>query len=255
MNERPDRHFHAKVASFLALRPAEDSFVAKSLTNNPREFPRGATLFNQGMPLASSFVLLSGWAMRFKTLTDGRRQVLSVLLPGDLIGSEAHLLAEATATVVALTPILVSEFRPNAIARMFEEQPRLAATLLWMNAREEAFLGERLLSVGRQSAFERVGHFFVELYHRLNLIGQVPDREFDCPLTLDIVADAIGMSMVHVSRTLQVLRKARLLAREGRTVRILDLERLERETDFAGLYLGRRLGAGELFLQPKFDGA
>jgi CRP-like cAMP-binding protein len=254
LNERADRHFRAKVASFLTLRPDEISFAA-SLTGNPREFPRGAALFSQGMPLASSYVLLSGWAMRFKTLTDGRRQVLGVLLPGDLVGSEAHLLAEATATVTALTPIVVSEFRPATIVRMFEEQPRLAASLLWMNAREEAFLGERLLSVGRQSAFERVGHFFVELYHRLSLIGEAPGGEFDCPLTLEIIADAIGMSMVHASRTMQVLRKSRMLARAGRTVRILDLARLERETDFAGLYLGRRLGDGELFLQPKIDGA
>lgn len=253
MIQPADGHFQRKVAAFLTLRAPETAFIDAQLLGNRRVLPRGATLVHQGEPADNAHVLLSGWAFRLKSLADGRRQVLGILLPGDLIGTEAHLLAEASATVATLTPCTVTEFRASAIVEMLAQHPRLAASLLWMTAREEAFLGERLLSVGRQSAFERVGHFFVEIYHRLRLVGLVDGTSFEYPLTLEIVADALGMSMVHASRTMQLLRAAQLVRRENRRVRILNLEKLERETEFAGLYLGRRLAEGEHFLEPKFD--
>ena len=253
MGQRADDHFQRKVAAFITLRRPETEFIDAQLLGNRRALPRGATLLHQGEPAENAHVLLSGWAIRYKSLSDGRRQVLGILLPGDLIGTEAHVLAEASATVATLTPCTVTEFRATAIVEMLAQQPRLAASLLWMTAREEAFLGERLLSVGRQSAFERVGHLFVELYHRLKLVGLVDGTSFEYPLTLEIVADALGMSMVHASRTMQLLRAAHLVRRDKRRVRILSLEKLERETEFSGLYLGRRLAEGEHFLTPKFD--
>ena len=253
MHQRADGHFHRKVAAFIAPREAEAAFINAHLLGSQRHLSRGETLVHEGMPANSAYVLSSGWAIRFNALSDGRRQVLSILLPGDLIGLEGHVLAEATASVLTLTACTVSEFRSTALVEMLLRQPRLATTLLWMTARDEAFLGERLLSVGRQTAFERVGHFFVELYHRLKLVGLVEGYSFEYPLTLDILADAVGLSVVHASRTMQQLHAARLLRRSKRRIEILDLEKLERETGFSGIYIGRRLADGEHFLAPKFD--
>ena len=253
MSQQVEDHFQRKVAAFLTLRSSENSFIEAQLLGNRRALPRDTTLLQQGEPAENAYVLLSGWAIRTKSLSDGRRQVLGIILPGDLIGAEAHVLAASSATVATLTPCILTEFRAAAIVEMLKKEPRLATSLLWMIAREEAFLGDRLLSVGRQSAFERVGLFFVELYHRLKLVGLVEETSFEYPLTLDILADALGMSMVHASRTMQKLRSAQLVRRVNRRLHILDLETLERKTEFAGLYLGRRLVEGERFLRPKFD--
>ncbi len=249
----PERHFHHKLSAFIAPTPPELSFLRSLLGAKHRELPPGALLIEQGAAAQSSYILLEGWAIRFKMLSDGRRQILGVLLPGDLVGSEVYLLDRSTASVATITPCLMTEFPGTLLIQMIVKQPRLATSLLWMNAREEAFLGERLLSVGRHAAYERVGHFFAELYHRLRLVGLAQDDSFECPLTLELIADSLGMSHVHVSRTLGVLRDEGLLTRQRRVVRLLDLPRLERITEFAGLYLGRKLGDGELYLQPKFD--
>jgi CRP-like cAMP-binding protein len=253
LNQKAAGHFHRKVAAFIAPREAEAAFINAHLLGVQRALLRGETLLHEGTPANNAYVLLNGWAIRFNALSDGRRQILSVLLPGDLIGLDAHLLSQSTASVSAITSCTVAEFRATALVEMLQRQPRLAATLLWMTTREEAFLGERLLSVGRQTAFERVGHFLVEIYHRLKLVGLVDGNSFEYPLTLDFLADAVGMSVVHASRTMQLLQSAKLLRRKNRRIEMLDLERLERETEFAGLYIGRRLAAGEHFLSPKFD--
>lgn len=253
MSQKSDGHFYRKVAAFITLRDAEAAFVNAHLLGNQRVLTRGTELLHEGTRAENAYVLTSGWAIRFNSLSNGRRQVSSILLPGDLIGLEGHLLAESTASVTALTPATVAEFRSTTIVDLLERHPRLGATLLWMTAREDAFLGERLLSGGRLTAFERMGHFFVELYHRLKLVGFVDGASFEYPLTLEILADALGMSMVHASRTMQRLHAARLMRRTQRRIEILDLAKLERETAFAGLYIGRRLADGERFLDPKFE--
>ena len=244
--------FFRKLQAFLDPTAEEASFLARVLARQHRAEAR-RTLVAEGEAHAASFVLLDGWSVRYKTMTDGRRQILNVILPGDMIGLEAHVIAQASASVTTVTPCTIAEFRPAATVRMLGEHPRLAAALLWATSREEAFLGERLLSLGRRPAIDRIGHFFVELYHRLRLVGLANgDAVFEAPLNLDQIGDALGLSVVHVSRTFGRLRALKLLDRRNHHVAIRDLDALERRVEFPGLYLGRRLSNGDRYLRERF---
>jgi CRP-like cAMP-binding protein len=244
-------HFLRKLEAFLEPTDEEAAFLARVLEKQQEAAAR-KTLVAEGEGHAASYVLLDGWSMRHKTLSDGRRQILGVVLPGDLIGLEAHLLDRASASVTTLTRCTVAEFKPAATVRMLAEHPRLASMLLWATAREEAFLGERLVSLGRRPAIDRVAHLFVELYHRLRLVGIADGPVFGAPLNLDEIGDALGLSVVHVSRTIGRMRELGLLERRNHTITIRDLGELERRVEFPGLYIGRRLAAGERFLRARF---
>ncbi len=243
--------FYRKLRAFLEPTRDEAAFLARVLDRR-RECGAGEILVREGETHASCFIALDGWAARSKALENGRRQILSFILPGDMIGVEAHVIAEATASVTTLTRCTLAEIRPAAILRMLAEQPRLAAALLWATTREEAFLGERLLSLGRRPAIDRVGHLFVELFHRLRLIGLAGDTSFEAPLNLDQIADALGLSIVHVSRTVGALRARRLLDRRKHRIVLMDLDRLEKQVEFPGLYLGRRIADGTRYLRAPF---
>lgn len=247
-----EERFFQKLNAFLELNPEEAEFLTQLLKRR-RQCLDGESLLVQGESYPATFVLLDGWAVRHKALENGRRQILNVILPGDSIGLEAHVIGHSPASVTTLTECTLAEFRPAATVRMLAEQPRLAAAMLWATAREEAFLGERLLSLGRRPAIDRVGNFIVELYHRLRLVGLADGGTFVAPLNLDHIADALGLSLVHVSRTFGRLRQAKLLLRRGHSITILDLPEIERRTEFAGLYLGRRLPVGERFLRAPFS--
>ena len=124
--------------------------------------------------------------------------------------------------------------------RCVTEFPRLGAALLWAASRDEAMVVEHLVSVGRRSAIERTAHFFMELAERLTLIGQASETEFHCPLSQLVLADALGLTAIHVNRVLRQLREQGLLTvRRGR-VEIHDLGGLRKLSGFQGGYLNSR---------------
>lgn len=240
-----------KLNAFLEPRPEEVALI-RALTERRCELAPGAMLVREGEANDCAYALLSGWAIRFRTLDDGRRQILNVVLPGDMLALDAHVIDPAPASAAAITACHAAVFPPADILRMLAEQPRLAGALLWATAREEAFLGERLVSLGRRAAIDRVGHFFVELYHRLRLIGLAEETSFRVPLNLDHISDALGLSVVHASRTFGRLRNLNLLVRRGAAITLPDRAQLEARVEFPGLYLPRRLGAGERYLRAAF---
>lgn len=110
---------------------------------------------------------------------------------------------------------------------IFSEFPRLGAAILWAASRDEAMVVEHLVSIGRRSAIERTAHFFLELHERLQLVGLATEREFICPLSQYVLADALGLSAIHVNRVLRQLRERDLLTLKGRRVIIQDLVKLK----------------------------
>ena len=110
--------------------------------------------------------------------------------------------------------------------QIFNELPRLGAAILWAASRDEAMVVEHLVSIGRRSAIERTAHFFLELSERLQLVGLATDREFDCPLNQYVLADALGLSAIHVNRVLRQLRERKLMTLKDRRVTILDRAKL-----------------------------
>jgi CRP-like cAMP-binding protein len=198
---------------------------------------RGQDLMTQGDVRRDGYVILSGWAARSKSLPDGRRQILSFITPGDVIGVFGAITPVATSSVTALSDIAAVPFAPAGIVRTIAKAPRLGAALVWSAAREQEILGEHLVSLGRRSARERVVHLFLELWARLKVRGLASGDQLQVPLTQQIIADALGLSVVHVNRTLRQLGAEGLLAVKRESVTLLNLDQLQRVSGFDADYL------------------
>ncbi|WP_234703160.1 Crp/Fnr family transcriptional regulator [Sphingobium chlorophenolicum] len=197
----------------------------------------GTDLFAQGDRLTSIFFLLEGWGARYKMLADGRRQIVSLLLPGDLCDPFCFLLHRADHGVAALTPIKVAEVGRGQFEEVALERPEITKAM-WINALITASIQrEWCVNLGRRTALERLSHLFCELYHRLCKVGMVTDAGFHFPVTQLELADATGLTMVHTNRILQEMRRKGLIELQRRHLIVPDLAALERICAFDPSYL------------------
>ena len=198
-----------------------------------RSIAAGSDFLYQGEPVTEVFTLLEGWAFLYRLLEDGRRQITRVLLPGDFIGFQADLEAPADNAAQALTACRTCVFPRQRVMTMIRENPELAIRLTWAMARDEARMEEWLTSIGRRSALERIALFLLELTYRVRLRDPEPlGSEIPLPLTQEHIGDALGLTSVHVNRTLRELREAALVVVSRRTLRILDPDGLARAAGY-----------------------
>lgn len=228
----------------------------KDLQRRERVTPAGEELLRQGAEAAELFVMKSGWAHAYRQLGDGQRQVLEVLLPGDIVGSRQLGLPRALNYVVTLSDAVVCPVPRDQLKTALLDHPRLGQVLLEIGAREQAILVERIIDLGRRDAYCRLAHFFVEIAARLATIRQIEGLDFRFPISQAVLADALGMSKVHVNRTLQRLRAEGLIElRSGapRTARLCDLDGLIAAAQFEAFYLNEAFFARHR--QPAGTGA
>lgn len=194
--------------------------------------PRGRDLHMEGRPVIARF-LLSGWACRFRILGDGRRMIIGFILPGDGIGICKRPHPLALASVAALTDCrtlsAAPAFSPGAD---LSAHPTLRQALSIAHALDEAWLLDQVMRLGRQTAFERMAHLLLELHCRLAQVDLVQDGRFHMPLTQEVLADATGLSVVHVNRTIQQLRRERLIEWRNHVVAILEPTLLAEAAEF-----------------------
>jgi CRP-like cAMP-binding protein len=190
--------------------------------------PAGAEIIRAGDDSVELYTLYSGWAFRYKTLPDGRRQILNFLLPGDLLGLQAAMFDAAMHGIEALTPVQLCKLPRRDIWTLFSEMPGLAFDVAWLGSREESLVDENLTSVGRRTAAERVAALIVMLYKRLNVLGMVDGETFDFPLTQQHIADALGMSLVHTNKTLARLRRLGMFSMSNGTLTLSNPRVLQR---------------------------
>jgi CRP-like cAMP-binding protein len=188
-------------------------------------------LLDEGDPEPPCAIVHAGWAAGFKLLADGRRQILGFALPGDMVGL-ASFPGAADHAAVALTPLQISRLAQAQLFELFGEAPVLARALLRLAAEERARLAERLVSLGRRSALERIAHLFLELHQRLAVVGLTEANRFVCPLTQEDVGDALGLTGVHVNRVLRDLRERGLLTFARHEATLHDPEGLAQLADF-----------------------
>jgi CRP-like cAMP-binding protein len=228
-----------KLNTFVALSRPELARIAE-MQANPLNLKRGRQLTQEGDTGHKAFVLQKGWACSFKILPNGSRQIISFPIAGDIIGLRSVLLRTADHSFSAITDAIVSAVEAAHVLQCVTEFPRLGAALLWAASRDEAMVVEHLVSIGRRSAIERTAHFFMELAERLSLIGQATETEFECPLSQFVIADALGLTAIHVNRVLRELRERGLLTVRRKTVKIQDLDGLRKLAGFQGGYLNSR---------------
>ena len=203
---------------------------------------RGQELTHEGQSGHKAFILQRGWACSYKDLPNGTRQIISFPIAGDCVGLRTILLRTAAHSYSALTDAVVSPVEGSDIIQCVAEFPRVVAAFLWAASRDEAMVVEHLVSIGRRNAIERTAHFFMELAERLSLVGlakaqAAKTREFNWPLTQFELADALGLTAIHINRVLRQMREQDLLTLHKGIAIIHDLDRLRKLSGFQGGYL------------------
>ncbi|PXW53122.1 CRP-like cAMP-binding protein [Methylobacterium sp. B4] len=201
-----------------------------------RTLPPGTDLIREGDRPEGLFVILDGFACRYKLRENGARQIMSFLLPGDLCDLDSSLLQRMDHGIGTLSPCSVGRLPPEQV-RELQRHPSFARTLRMAALTEEAILREWIVNIGRRSAVERLAHLFCELYLRLRAVGRADKRSYLLPITQIDLADTTGMTPVHVNRSLGELRRMRLIERAGKRLTILDLPRLIEVAEFRPDYL------------------
>lgn len=196
---------------FVPASPKDIAFI-DDLKTAEISHKAGDTLIREGNLDAPLYTLLSGWAFRFKTLRDGRRQILNILLPGDFIGLQQRMQSAACHGVMALTEVRLCVFARDALWQIHSKLPHLGYDVTWLAAHHESLVDDNLLSVGRRTAAERMAALLLTLTMRTAALEPRVLREgMPFPLTQQHVADALGLSLVHTNRQLRALTREGLI--------------------------------------------
>jgi len=193
----------------------------------------GAPILMEGSNSPQLFTVLRGMGIRYNTLLNGRRQVLSFVFPGDFIGMQAGIMGEMGHSVEATTQMTLCVFDRSGIWNLFKSHPERAFDLTWLAASEEHFLGEALSSVGQRSAIQAIAWALVRVFLRGRALGLVRNGVMPLPFRQQDLADALGLSLVHTNKTLAVLRDRQLTSWSDGELQINNLDALAEiaETD------------------------
>ena len=226
------RPFVGRLAVHAALSPEELGLVAGLARQPAREVAARSRIHHQGENPPPA-VLLSGWGCRARVLSDGRRQIVSFLLPGDMIGGLPPQIPSPCAALT-LGPVRLLDATPamQAILAAPASYPGLARAVRVIDQTYEVLLRDQIVRLGRQTAFERMASLLLEFRERLDVAGLVRDGSFAMPLTQEVLGDALGLSGVHVNRTLQQMRRDGLLDIRSGIVSIHNLEALRDIADW-----------------------
>jgi CRP-like cAMP-binding protein len=193
-------------------------------------------LVREGARADTLFIVIQGWACRYTTMKGGGRQIPALLMPGDVGNLDSlmfHRLDYGVRTLTQATVIALPRDRALALAA---QHPGIAWTFTWLALVENAILSKWALSLGRRSAKERLAHLFCELSVRLDA-EDGNESSFSFPLTQEQVADALGLTSVHVNRTMQQLRTESLVVTTNRTMTLPDVQGLRQIGGFDPSYL------------------
>jgi len=211
---------------------ADEVRVIESFRSGTRIVEAGRAIIDEQRASPQLFTLYSGWAFRYKTLSDGRRQILSFLLPGDFIGLQEEFADGETHGVEAVTGVTLCAFDRDKLWDLFHSHPKLGYDITWLTAREEKMVDDNLVTAGRRNASERVAMLLMHLYRRAERVGMVRDGWAEFPFNQQHIADALGLSLVHTNKTLRRLERLGLHKLDGGWLRIMEPHALERLGDY-----------------------
>lgn len=226
-----------KLARIVDL-SAADVAALSALGGPARRCEAGHSLIDAGKRMTAAVLVHEGWAFRHRTLSDGRRQVMDFVLPGDICDPTVFVTPRADFSMQALTDLSYSLLGAEDVLDLVTRSPRIGAALWWAEAHEAAITRAHLVALGRLTAYERIAYLLWELWTRLRVVNLADGDGFEMPANQELIADAAGLSYVHVSRTLRRLDREGVIRRSHRNWRILDVERIQRITQLTdGLHL------------------
>ena len=219
--------------------PEEIEFI-QDFKKEERSVAAGATILREHSSDGDLFTLREGWAFRYRTLPDGRRQILNFLLPGDFSGLQAELTEVMPYGVEALTPARVCIFQREKLWSLYHQFPKLGYDLTWLSASEELIVDENLLSVGRRTASERIAMLLLHISKRAMAIDEHTSEGVRFPISQQHIADALGLSLVHTNKTLRRLESMGLHQIRNNRLKILKADVLRHLSAYYDLPLRRK---------------
>ena len=225
-----------KLSHFVPLSD-EDERVLEALCVKEELFEADTDLAVQGDVPRSAFVLTRGMAFRYRLLPEGKRQILTFLIPGDVFGLHAFLLRTMDHSVGTLVPTRLAAISRATVFDLFEHHPRIGAALWWSALQQEAINRERIVALGRREARGRVAYLLCELLWRQRAVGLSEGDAIRLPLTQLELADTLGLTAVHINRILQGFRRDNLIELARHRLTLGDVERLQEIAGFNQDYL------------------
>lgn len=215
----------------------EDQAQLDQLCRHVETIPAKRDITSEGDRPEQVHLILKGWAARYSIMDDGTRQITAFLIPGDFADLHVNVLDRMDHSILALTACKVAYIDVSELDRMTSENSRLTRAMLWSTLVDEAVLRQWIVNVGRRDARGRVAHVLCEMHARMSMIGLAKDDRLALPLTQNDLADATGLTSVHVNRTLQRLRHEGLIEIGSGTLNVREVSALQRAAGFDPKYL------------------
>jgi CRP-like cAMP-binding protein len=226
-----------KIETFIQLGDLDRQAVVQATMGQVRRLAPRQELIGEKDPPGGMVVLLSGFACRYKLLPDGRRQITAYMAPGDFCDMRVHLLRRMDHSIASVTQATVSFLSRETVTALATQHPRVADGLHWGRVVEESVMREWLVNLGLRTAFERMGSLLCEMYLRQQAVGLASRGHCDFPFTQGELAETLGLSAVHINRTLQELRRQKMITLSARRLQIHDFEALAAASMFDSSYL------------------
>jgi len=222
-----DRHpFVVRVMQYVALSAADlkslDAIIDGEITIRRRR-----DLVVDGYEYRKLGFVKEGYAMRYKLLRNGKRQILNVILPGDVVGLPGSFHDRALYSVTAISDLRMHVCVLDAYVRLCYQRPQFGLALSWIAVQEATTYAEHIIDVGRRTPIERLSHFLLELYARLRAVGYTEENRFTLPFSQEVMSDVLGLSVPHLNRMMQQLRAEKLIADSERQVEFIDIEAMQ----------------------------
>ncbi len=233
--------FIDKLCGHAAL-SSEDVNLLEAACGIPQSFPPRHDLIREGDKPGPVFVILEGWACRYKLLPEGTRQITAFLMPGDCCDLHASVLDQMEHSIATLTTARVAMIPRKRMEELIETRPAITRAFWWTQLVDEDTLRAWIVSMGRRDSVQRVAHLMCELYVRARNIGLTDGMRFELPLTQTVLGDALGLTPVHVNRVLRKLRASGVMGLSAGSLVIADIAKLALVAGFDDNYLHRRLG-------------
>jgi CRP-like cAMP-binding protein len=213
--------FVTRLAQLMPMSAADLESLGE-ITESDRIVKKRTDLVVDGSEHSNLCFVKAGYAIRYKLLRNGKRQILNVILPGDVIGLPVAFFDRSLYSVIALSELTFNACPLDAYVQLCYRLPQFGLALSWLAVQEVAIYTEHIVDLGRRTPVERLAHFLLELHARLLAVGRAEATNFDLPFSQEIMADVLGLSVPHLNRVMQQLRAERLIATRSRIVELVD---------------------------------
>lgn len=218
--------FVARLGRFMQLSDEDQASLWQLMEANVDVCKRRDIVI-EGMEYRKLCFVEAGFAARYKLLRNGKRHIINVIVPGDVIGLPAGFLEKACYSVNAITEMKLQVCSIGEYIGLCYRRPQFGLALSWLAVHESITCAEHAINIGRRTPAERLAHFFLEIYSRLEAVGLASNRRFDLPFSQEVMSDLLGLSVPHLNKTLAKLRTERLIDVAARRIYLVDIKAME----------------------------